>query len=93
MKLSPLQAAKKRFGIEESNPTLARKAVKEKLVDAVQKLTGGKPILSREGGWDELGWSEARKARERDLLKAEEADPVLERVTRELINAGTASSG
>jgi hypothetical protein len=39
MKLSPLQAAKKRFGIEETNPTLARKAVKEKLVDAVQKLS------------------------------------------------------
>lgn len=39
MKLSPLQAAKKRFGIEESNSTLARKAAKEKLVDAVQKLS------------------------------------------------------
>lgn len=72
---------------DAATPTYASKA------DAVQKLTGGKPILSREGGWDELGWSEARKARERDLLKAEEADPVLERVTRELINAGTASSG
>lgn len=39
MKLSPLQATKKRFGIDEPSPTLARKAAKEKLVDAVQKLT------------------------------------------------------
>ena len=50
MKLSPLQAAKKRFGIEESNPTLARKAVKEKLVDAVQKLTDDGLWIDRVNG-------------------------------------------
>ncbi|HLR96179.1 MAG TPA: hypothetical protein VK053_16780, partial [Jiangellaceae bacterium] len=35
-------------------------------------------VLSREGFWDELGWSEARKAKERAYFRAErvdEADP------------------
>lgn len=34
-------------------------------------------VLSREGYWDELGWSEARKAKERAYFAAEAADPVL----------------
>ena len=34
-------------------------------------------VLSREGYWDELGWSEARKAKERAYFDAEAADPVL----------------
>lgn len=34
-------------------------------------------IISREGYWDELGWSEARKAKERQYLAEEAADPVL----------------
>lgn len=37
-------------------------------------------VLSREGYWDELGWSEARKAKERQYLAreaAEEVDPYL----------------
>jgi hypothetical protein len=34
-------------------------------------------VLSREGYWDELGWSEARKAKERAYFAAEMADPVL----------------
>jgi len=34
-------------------------------------------IISREGYWDELGWSEARKAKEREYLSEEMADPVL----------------
>jgi hypothetical protein len=44
-------------------------------------------VLSREGYWDELGWSEARKAKERAYFEAESADPVLERITRDLIDA------
>jgi hypothetical protein len=71
---------------DPATPTYAAKA------DGVQKLTGGKAVLSREGGWDELGWSEARKKRERELLAAEESDPVLERVTRDLVNVAAASS-
>ena len=34
-------------------------------------------VLSREGYWDELGWSEARKAKERAYFAAEQSDPVL----------------
>ena len=34
-------------------------------------------VLSREGYWDELGWTEARKAKERAYFAAEAADPVL----------------
>jgi hypothetical protein len=33
-------------------------------------------VLSREGYWDELGWSEARKAKERAYLAAEAMDPL-----------------
>lgn len=38
-------------------------------------------VLSREGFWDELGWSEARKAKERAYFDAEEADPYLARLS------------
>jgi hypothetical protein len=44
-------------------------------------------VLSREGYWDELGWSEARKAKERAYFEAEQSDPTLERITRDLIDA------
>lgn len=37
-------------------------------------------VLSREGYWDELGWSEARKAKEREYFKAEESDPFLSQI-------------
>lgn len=60
-------------------------------VDAIQKLTG-KAILSREGGWDELGWDEDRKAREREYLDREASDPALERIARNLAGAGASPS-
>lgn len=50
---------------DAGTPTFAQK------VDGIQKLTGGAPILSREGGWDELGWSEPRKEKERQYLARE----------------------
>jgi hypothetical protein len=59
---------------DAATPTFAAK------VDGIQKLTGGKPILSREGGWDELGWSEPRKLREKQHLDDEAADPLLEKL-------------
>ena len=54
-----------------ATPTYSQRA------EAVFKLTtGDRPILSREGAWDEMGWSEARKAKERANLAAESvADP------------------
>ena len=50
---------------DPGTPTFSQKA------DALQKLAGGAPIISREGAWDEMGWSEARKDRERGYFKAE----------------------
>ena len=52
-------------------PTFAQKA------DALQKLAGGRPLISREGVWDELGWSEARKERERANFADEASDPLM----------------
>lgn len=53
---------------DAATPTVAARA------DAIVKLTGGKSILSVEGAWDEMGWSEARKDTERARLEAESAD-------------------
>lgn len=61
-------------------------------VDGVMKLTG-QPILSREGGWDELGWTEARKAQERKYFEEQESDPVLERLTREVVDVSAQVGG
>lgn len=57
---------------DPGTPTFAQKA------DAIQKLAGGVPIVSQHGAWDELGWSEARKARETAYFEEESRDPVLE---------------
>lgn len=59
---------------DPGTPTFSQKA------DALQKLAGGAPIISREGAWDELGWSEARKAREREYFDQENEDPYLTRL-------------
>ena len=56
---------------DPSTPTFAQKA------DALQKLAGGVPIISRQGAWDELGWSEARKSRELEYFEQETQDPYL----------------
>jgi hypothetical protein len=57
---------------DAGTPTFAQK------VDGVQKLNGGTPVMSREGSWDELGWDEARKDRERGYFKDQERDPQLD---------------
>ncbi|WP_309241290.1 phage portal protein [Nocardia sp. BSTN01] len=65
-----------------ATPTAAEEA------DAITKKTGGNPVLSREGAWDEMGWDEPRKARERGYFAAEaEADPVA-RLARDLNTNG-----
>jgi hypothetical protein len=46
-------------------------------------------VLSREGYWDELGWSEARKAKERAYFEAEALDPVTRAITDELNRAAS----
>lgn len=48
---------------DAGTPTFSQKA------DALSKLyANGNGVISREGVWDELQWSEARKAREREYF-------------------------
>lgn len=49
-------------------------------------------VLSREGYWDELGWSEARKAKERAYFEAEALDPVTKAITEELAQSAAAAA-
>lgn len=53
---------------DAATPTVAARA------DAIVKLNGGIPVLSREGSWDEMGWTEARKNTERARFEAESTD-------------------
>lgn len=61
---------------DPGTPTFAQRA------DALTKMraVGG---ISREGMWDELGWSEARKAKERQYLEAEQSDPIAAALLRD----------
>ena len=52
-----------------STPTVAQRE------DALMKRRSN-GALSREGYWDELGWSEARKRREREYLEKERAESI-----------------
>lgn len=63
-----------------ATPTIAQR------MDAIAKAKQS-GILSREGSWEELGWSEARKAKERTYFDAEANDPALERITQSLMGA------
>ena len=63
---------------DPATPTVAQR------MDAVSKAVAG-GFLSREGAWDELGWSEARKAKERAYFEQEALDPV----TRDLLRKVT----
>lgn len=64
-----------RIRVEHFNPATPTVA---QLEDALMKRRS-MGVLSREGYWDELGWSEARKSKERGYLAAEaaEGDPYL----------------
>ena len=57
---------------DPATPTFSQKS------DALQKLAGGKAILSREGVWDELGWDETRKEAERRAFERELYDPTID---------------
>ncbi|RVW03161.1 phage portal protein [Rhodococcus xishaensis] len=63
---------------DPATPTKAEEA------DAIVKLNGNTPVLSREGSWDELGWDEARKDRERRYFEQESVDPMLSSAAEEL---------
>lgn len=71
---------------DPATPTFAQKA------DALQKMHGGGPIVSREGAWDELGWSDARKDRERAYFEREASDPYLERMREKDDHASAVSA-
>jgi hypothetical protein len=60
---------------DPATPTISQRE------DALAKRKAA-DVLSREGYWDELGWSEARKAKERAYFAAEAMDPV----TRAIVN-------
>lgn len=69
------------IAVEWRNPATPTRAEE---ADAIQKLNGGTPVLSREGSWDEMGWDEPRKARERAYFEAEARDPALEQLAKDL---------
>ena len=66
--------------------------------DYIMKLHA-EGILSKEGAWDELGWDEARKDRERSYFESEAADPTIAQVLREVrgvdsgVDAGPVPAG
>jgi hypothetical protein len=65
---------------DPATPTVAQRE------DALSKRRA-QGVISREGYWDELGWSEARKAKEREYLAAEaQQDPELA-IARSLTSA------
>ena len=73
---------------DPGTPTFAQKA------DALQKMHGGGPIVSREGAWDELGWSDARKDRERGYFDDEQQDPYLARLdAKGTVNVAAVTGG
>lgn len=69
---------------DPSTPTVSQRE------DALAKRRAA-GVLSREGYWDELGWSEARKAKERAYFEAESADTLLTNLLRPV--AGDAPVG
>lgn len=70
---------------DPGTPTFAQRA------DAVQKLAGGAPLLSRRGAWTELGWSQARMDAEEASFEAEARDPVMEGIANRLAGVGGAA--
>ena len=71
---------------DPSTPTESQRA------DSILKLKS-EGVLSREGAWDELGWDEARKDRERAYFAAEQRDPILEKIAANQARAGGLNGG
>jgi hypothetical protein len=68
---------------DPSTPTVSQRE------DALAKRHAA-GVLSREGYWDELGWSEARKAKERTYFEAEGMDPLAAAILKDAgVGAGT----
>ena len=67
---------------DPSTPTIAQRE------DALAKRRAA-GVLSREGYWDELGWSEARKAKERAYFAAEAMDPLMQQILKDAAGGNT----
>lgn len=70
---------------DAATPTVAART------DAVVKLMAS-GITSREGAWDELGWSEPRKERERGYFEAQALDPITRALVAEVAPRGDAAA-
>lgn len=77
-----------RVRVEWFNPATPTIAQRE---DALAKRRAA-GVLSREGYWDELGWSEARKEKERAYLEREANDPALEGIVSSLMGTADADA-
>lgn len=77
-----------RVGVEWHDPATPTIAQRE---DALMKRRSA-GVLSREGYWDGLGWSEQRKAKEREYLAAESSDPLVLQAV-EALSSGAAPRG
>lgn len=64
---------------------------KAQMADATVKLYAA-GLLPREAAWEELGFGPIRRKRLRELMQEDQADPVLERVARDLAAAGGGAS-
>ncbi|MDF7665723.1 phage portal protein [Bifidobacterium sp. ESL0745] len=71
---------------DPNTPTFSQKA------DAIQKLFSA-GIITREGAWDELGWSKARKDRERQRFADTDAAYWASLIKPEATNDGTQPTG
>ena len=71
---------------DPATPTVAQR------MDAVTKAVAA-GILSREGSWDELGWSEARKAKERAYFEAEAMNPAVQQILGKVNGANGSTTG
>ena len=67
---------------DPATPTFSQKS------DALQKLAGGKALISREGAWDELGWDDARKDQERGYFERELNDPTVQALSAKVDGLG-----
>ena len=78
-----------RVRVEWHNP--ATPTIAQRMDATVKAHQSG--ILSREGAWDELGWSEARKAKERANFAAEAVDPLAAVLAKPLVTDATPGNG
>lgn len=74
---------------DAGTPTFAQKA------DALTKLyANGQGVIARESVQDEMGWSQAKKDRDREYRAAEMQDPYIERIaSKEPVNVAAVAGG